>query len=112
MKTDELEIINRVRDIVEGMSPIPCTQCDYCMPCPNGVNIPLNFGVYNRIVMYEDLKRCKFEYDRRVMDDEKAEQCIQCDECLPKCPQNIPISSWMPVIADVLGNNQPFVASV
>jgi predicted aldo/keto reductase-like oxidoreductase len=112
LKADELKLIGRVREKVEGLSPIPCTQCGYCMPCPNGVNIPQNFEVYNRIAMYSDLKNSKFEYKHRVQEDERAKNCIQCDECLPKCPQNIPISSWMPVVEGVLGDDQPFVTSV
>ena len=39
---------------------------------------------------------------------QKAANCIQCGECVPKCPQNIPISDWMPVIEDVLSNGQPY----
>jgi predicted aldo/keto reductase-like oxidoreductase len=67
---------------------------------------------YNRTAMFDDMDRSRFVYRRRIPDLEKADQCIQCDECLPKCPQNIPISSWMPVIADVLGGEKPFVDAV
>ncbi len=112
LNADELELISKVRETVEGLSPIPCTDCDYCLPCPNGVNIPLNFEVYNRVAMYDDLKHSKFEYKNWIPDDQKAACCIQCEECLPKCPQNIPISSWMPVVNDVLSLDHPYETSL
>ena len=44
---EERAIIARVQRAYEGLSPIPCTKCGYCMPCPNGVNIPRNFALMN-----------------------------------------------------------------
>ena len=44
--------------------------------------------------------------------DVRALNCEQCDECLDKCPQSIPISTWMPVIHKALGENGPFVKTV
>ena len=105
LNAEELELISRVRQTLKDLSPIPCTRCEYCLPCPNGVNIPLNFDIYNRVAMFNDLDHCRFEYQMWVPDDQKATCCIQCDECLPKCPQQIAISTWLPVAGDVLGNN-------
>jgi len=41
---EELALIEQVREKYRQFCPIPCTQCRYCMPCPNGVNIPRNLG--------------------------------------------------------------------
>lgn len=49
---EELELIEKVRDIYLGIKAIDCTQCQYCMSCPYGVNIPLNFYLYNEGVRY------------------------------------------------------------
>ncbi len=112
LNTDELALVDRVHDALKGLSPIPCTLCEYCLPCPYGVNIPRNFDYYNRAAMYNDLDGIRAGYKNNIPDEDKAAACIQCDECLPKCPQNIAISSWMPVVEDVLGNDQPYVTSL
>lgn len=112
LSADEIALVEKVRDVIESASPIPCTKCEYCMPCPNGVNIPLNFDIYNQIAMYEDIGNSRFAYKNFVPADKKAANCIQCDVCLSKCPQRIPISSWMTVVDEVLGNEKPFVKSV
>jgi len=112
LEQDELNLIDKVREAIEAVSPIPCTACEYCLPCPNGVNIPRNFTVYNEFAMYNDPKHSRFVYSRFIPDDEKASNCIQCDECLSKCPQDIPISTWLPVVEEVLGLERPYVRSV
>ena len=112
LNSAEVELVAKVRDIINGLGPIPCTRCEYCLPCPNGVNIPRNFDVYNQIAMYDALEDRRFEYKRWIPDAEKAAACIQCDECLSKCPQKIPISTWLPVVEEVLGLNRPYVNAV
>jgi hypothetical protein len=91
-----------------GLSPIDCTSCEYCLPCPQGVNIPRVFDYYNRVAIYNDLQGTRDAYAQFFDASEKAKHCIQCEECVPKCPQNIPISDWMPVIEGVLAEDQPY----
>ncbi len=108
LTTEELALMDQVRQTLTGLSPIDCTRCEYCLPCPNGVNIPRVFDYYNRVAMYDDLEGMRFQYKNFMEDEQKAEQCIQCGECLPKCPQSLPISDWMPVIDGVLSKGQPY----
>jgi predicted aldo/keto reductase-like oxidoreductase len=108
----ENDMIGRVREVVTSLSPIPCTRCEYCLPCPNGVNIPRNFDAYNKALLYDALADSRNEYKMWIPDENKAERCIQCDECLPKCPQQIAISTWMPVVGEVLGLGREYVKSV
>lgn len=112
LNADELALIDKVREALKSLSPIPCTRCEYCMPCPNGVNIPLNFDTYNQIAVYNNIESSRFTYKTFVAEAQRASNCIQCDECLSKCPQQIPISTWMPVVEEVLGLNHPYVESV
>ncbi len=112
LKSEELALIGKVREVIKSLSPIPCTACEYCLPCPNGVNIPRNFEVYNQAAMYNSVEGSREEYRLWIADAEKAANCIQCDECLSKCPQQIAISTWMPVVEEVLGLNRPFVKSI
>jgi predicted aldo/keto reductase-like oxidoreductase len=116
----ELETIERARQTYETLCPIRCTACGYCMPCPNGVDIPYNFRLYNYGVMYENLRAARGWY--RFMFDEslamfegdfhrakgRAALCTQCRVCEEKCPQEIPIGDWMPIVHKVLGENVPY----
>ncbi len=100
---EELDIIDQVRAKYTALSPIPCTQCKYCMPCPNGVNIPRNFEIYNESVMYDKLNHARMAYNIWFAEEERASECIQCRECEEKCPQSILISEWMPRVHELLG---------
>ena len=121
VSADELALHDQVRAKYQELTAIPCTICGYCMPCPQGVDIPGNFGTYNEGIMYDkpDAARgqygwWKFAYEEQgILDhDVRAAQCIQCGECQDKCPQGIPISEWMPVIHGALGENGPYPAEL
>lgn len=79
---------------------IPCTKCSYCMPCPNGVNIPVVFGAYNDIDLHDNFNSAKNTYLYFIRNEEKASACTGCGECEEHCPQKITISEWMPKIHD------------
>jgi uncharacterized protein len=101
---EELAAIDRVREKYRELRPIACTNCRYCMPCPNGVDIPGNLRVYNQVVMYDKpgLGR-NWWYPRQFAESSRAGACIDCDQCEDLCPQGIPISDWMPRIHAALG---------
>jgi hypothetical protein len=74
---------------------VGCTGCQYCMPCPAGVNIPSCFEWYNSRHAFRD-KAAKLMYlfqNGGVVTDKPtlASMCVQCEECLEKCPQDLPI---------------------
>jgi predicted aldo/keto reductase-like oxidoreductase len=104
----ELALIDQVRVRYSELCPIPCTGCRYCMPCPNGVDIPRNFEVYNAGVNYQSPGWARNEYNNWIPKEARASACIQCRECEEKCPQHIPISEWMPVVQQVPGENGPY----
>jgi len=95
LTSEELFLIERVQEEYRKRSPIPCTNCKYCLPCPNNVNIPGVLGLYNDSAKYGDVKRAQFLYTIRIQEGEKASQCLECKECEEKCPQGIPISEWI-----------------
>jgi predicted aldo/keto reductase-like oxidoreductase len=114
---EEVALVDRVREAYQELCLIPCTGCGYCMPCPNGVDIPHNFKLYNDGAMYERENPTKMRswyrhmlegYDGEWLIKGRADACIQCRECEDKCPQSIPISKWMPVVHQVLGEGKPF----
>lgn len=98
----ERDLIARVRELYRTRTAIPCTKCGYCMPCPNGVHIPNNFDIYNYAHLYDDVENARFKYQVFLTEDERAAACIDCDVCEGECPQNIPISDWMPKVAALL----------
>jgi predicted aldo/keto reductase-like oxidoreductase len=105
----ELALVEQVREEYQELCPIPCTKCGYCMPCPNGVDIPRNFDVYNQGRMYDKTDWARQGY-RWIDEEKRASACIQCRECEDKCPQSIPISEWMPVVHEVLGEGKAYEA--
>jgi predicted aldo/keto reductase-like oxidoreductase len=105
LTVDELALIGRARDAYRGLSPVPCTSCGYCMPCPNGVNIPRVFQIYNESIMYDDPRTGRFRYrgPGGLQEEERADQCTECGECLEACPQEIPILDWLMKAHELLG---------
>jgi len=103
---EELALIDRVRAAYEDLCPIPCTDCKYCLPCPSGVNIPRVFEIYNDLIMYGNEHHAQMVYNSFMNEDERANLCIECGECLDKCPQNIEIPDWLKKAHDVLCGEQ------
>ena len=91
----ELNTLNQVRDAYENLALIPCTRCGYCIPCPEGVDIPRILNIYNDSIMYDKFDYAKVDYNVWVPADSKANLCVDCEECEEKCPQDIQISDWM-----------------
>ncbi len=74
-----------------------CTGCEYCMPCPFGVNIPQNFKIWNEEAMYGDYAVSKELYV--ALKDAMASQCKKCGKCETMCPQHIAIRKDLETIA-------------
>lgn len=101
---EETEFMQRVADEFIKFPLVPCTACQYCMPCPYGVDIPSTFSHYNKCVnegyisvtrqdanYAEARRRFLIGYDRIVEQKRQAEHCIGCGTCMSHCPQNIRI---------------------
>jgi predicted aldo/keto reductase-like oxidoreductase len=104
----EHELIGRVRQTYLGATPIPCTQCGYCLPCPNGLAIPRNFELYNNGRIHEDPGTSRMLYAHLMAEGERASACVQCSGCEEKCPQGISIREWLKKVHSVLGEGKPF----
>jgi predicted aldo/keto reductase-like oxidoreductase len=91
---EELRIIAEVRDMYRTLCPIPCTNCSYCLPCPNGVRIPRIFEIYNEAVMYNSPDRARRFY-AFLKEGERADSCEKCGNCEEVCPQSIEIREWL-----------------
>lgn len=100
---EDIELINRVRAKYKAQYPIPCTGCNYCMPCPSGVFIPRNMELYNDGISHNDITGAQKNYRMFFSDELKANNCTACKLCEDKCPQKIEISGWMVKIHKALG---------
>ena len=89
----DFDLIDRIRQEIRKTEKVGCTGCRYCMPCPQGVDIPGAFRCYN--AMYAESKSAgRFQYAQTVgmtREPAFATQCIECGKCEKHCPQNIPI---------------------
>jgi uncharacterized protein len=99
----DLETIKLIRKKYNERTIIPCTNCGYCMPCTNNVDIPKNIALYNDGIIHDDLKSASEKYNHLFDKNMRADACIQCRLCEEKCPQKIPISEWMIKIHKELG---------
>jgi predicted aldo/keto reductase-like oxidoreductase len=102
---EDMAVIERVRQAYKKLSPVPCTNCSYCMPCKNGVEIPHIFQIYSDGVMYDDMRTARFFYrgPTGLRADQRADQCLECGECEEKCPQKIEIAAWLKKVHSELG---------
>ncbi|MBU4534363.1 MAG: aldo/keto reductase [Euryarchaeota archaeon] len=91
---NDYEIIKEVRRSYREKIVIDCTSCGYCMPCPEGVDIPKNFNIYNTYKMFDDDNGIKTHYHGLLKENQRASQCKEmeaCGKCNNICPQMIPI---------------------
>jgi len=102
----DISLVERVSLKYRELMKVGCTGCGYCMPCPSEVMIPICFEEYNRMHMFGDNEAVKFRYALRMSGDlvdgrpGYASQCVQCGECLDKCPQQIPIPEFLAQVTD------------
>lgn len=86
----ERKTIEEVAETLKNRVNNGCTACNYCMPCPAGVNIPRNFKVWNQYGIYGNVNSTVWDW-KNMNEKEKANQCIECGKCEKVCPQKISI---------------------
>jgi hypothetical protein len=93
LTAEELAVVAQARDTYLALGPVSCTGCKYCMPCPNGVDIPRVFEFYNEAIIYNTAAQQRRMYTggRAIKEEERGDKCIQCEICLEKCPQKLQI---------------------
>lgn len=117
LTAEENVFLEKVAERLSSYPLVPCTACQYCMPCPYGLDIPGIFRHYNSCVnegyvvteptneegtdsaefsremkAYRKARRAYLlSYDRAIEKNRQANRCIGCEECVSRCPQNIRI---------------------
>ena len=108
LRDDELQLLYDIAHEYVNFPLVPCTACQYCMPCPYGLDIPGTFSHYNKMLNegkvndnpdskeYQRLRRSYLKsYAEAVVRERQADHCIGCGQCLEHCPQHIDIPAQM-----------------
>ena len=108
LNDEEYLLLEEIADILANFPAVPCNTCQYCMPCPYGLDIPGIFSHYNKCLnegnVLEDSQNPEYTkarkaflvgYDRSVPKLRQADHCIGCNRCIPACPQLIDIPKEM-----------------
>ena len=88
------EVIARVVEEFERTNRVPCTGCNYCMPCPQGINIPGCFSAYNASYAhgwFTGLSQYFTASAIRTSEPKLVSNCVRCGACARHCPQHIDI---------------------
>lgn len=90
----------KIEEIRKSLGNRFCRRCEYCLPCPVGVNIPANFlleGYYTRYNLKD------WAIQRYEATNGKASECVNCGLCETKCPYDLPIRDMLKDVANKLG---------
>lgn len=107
----ELELVEQVKQQYFMLKKVDCTGCNYCMPCPAGVNIPMCFGFYNNRHLFggngANLQYTFFTSGLTGGAPSNASLCVQCGKCESQCPQHISI---IRELEQVVKEMEPWIA--
>ncbi|MGD2269484.1 MAG: aldo/keto reductase [Desulfobacterales bacterium] len=65
-----------------------CRRCDYCQPCSEEIPIQVILGLRH---MVKRMGKGFLQWDWPKGAIEKARNCSNCEECLARCPYELPI---------------------
>jgi predicted aldo/keto reductase-like oxidoreductase len=92
---DERNLIEEVRETYSTRMHAGCTSCNYCMPCPHGVDIPLNLNLLNDTYIYKNMQKPSGNYSFLIAKGMSASFCNQCGACEEACTQNLQIMEYL-----------------
>jgi predicted aldo/keto reductase-like oxidoreductase len=91
---EDMEVYRRVLEALNRGYRIRCTGCNYCMPCPKGVNIPGSFAAYNASFSMGFVAGMQQFVTSTALTSERSSGpglCVGCGTCEKHCPQHLPI---------------------
>ena len=98
MSLEDMETIELVKRIISRLLKVNCSTCGYCMPCPQGVNIPECIKIYNEKYLFNEKGIITqsflnyYQYVGGVINKPtNAGKCNKCGKCIRKCPQKLDI---------------------
>jgi predicted aldo/keto reductase-like oxidoreductase len=115
LSREEEAVIARLAEVYRRQILVPCTGCEYCMPCPAGVSIPQNFAILNNVAQEQGRIRrwrSRRAYGNLASSGDKLDKdnpngnasfCIECGQCVEHCPQGIDIPVELEKVHAILG---------
>jgi len=96
-------VISRVREAYRALKAFPCTACRGCMPCPQGIDAPRIFEIYNDAVMYDNAAMARQIFRQESHD---IDSCDECGACADKCGFKFPIPDWLKKARETLAKDK------
>jgi predicted aldo/keto reductase-like oxidoreductase len=93
-------LVSRTRDEYLKLKRIPCLSCRPCLPCPEGIDVPRVFEIYNDAFIYADIETARSLYRREL---HQADVCTRCRICEDRCAKKLPIIDWLDHARRLLG---------
>lgn len=112
LSEEERSLVEAATLKYKELMKVGCTGCGYCLPCPTGVKIPTAFEVYNKMHLFGNVDEAKFMYaiwmSGSLSNEEPgyASKCIECGECLEKCPQELDIPNFLSDVVAEMEDDQ------
>ena len=104
LSQEELDYLEDTAQLMLKYPTVPCNDCQYCMPCPYGIDIPGILLHYNKCVNEGNIPKSRQDknyrqarraylvgYNREIEKLRQADHCTGCGQCNPHCPQSIDI---------------------
>ena len=110
----EFAALERAAAAYLSCDAIPCNGCNYCMPCPYGLDIPTILTFRNQYLTKSgarDARAILRAYEKLIPEElRRADHCTGCGRCQPHCPQQIDIAKEIATIDAVMDSLKAEVA--
>ena len=106
MTEEQWHSIGENMENLKKFSELYCTGCNYCQPCPRGIEIPKIFLAYTYHNVYGMDELAKKTWNGYLNNEKKAgvtsKECVNCGYCEKKCPQHLKIRELLKKVEPIL----------